>query len=470
MKKVKIFCTIGPASDSEDVLRDMIKAGMNVARINMSHATSDEVEFRVSTVRKLNAELGTNVGILVDTKGPEIRTGNFENGGVTLVEGSTITLTTDMSFLGTDQKFALSYEKLTTSVKAGQQILLNDGLYPLEILEVKENEVVCKVLAGGFIKDRRGVNIPGIKLDLPFISQKDHDDILTAIKYNADFVAMSFVSDKEDLIQTRKLLDENGGSNIKIISKVESQLAVANIDDIVEYSDAIMVARGDMGIELPYEQVPLIQKEIISKCRANNKAAITATEMMSSMENNSRPTRAEISDVANAIIDQTDAIMLSGESAQGKYPVETVAAMTRIALHTEANIDSLSYIYSTFPEDLSIPSVIGYNVAENATKLDSKAIVVSTASGDTARIVSNFRPSCIIIAMTTSKEVMTQLSMAYGVYPVLVDEFSSTDDIIDKAKKAAVEEFGLTDGTVVISGDYPISTDKKTNFMKIDLI
>ena len=470
MKKVKIFATIGPASDSEDVLRKMILAGMNVARINMSHATSDEIEFRVGTIRKLNEELGTNVGVLIDTKGPEIRTGKFENGGINLEKGMIVTLITNMDELGTTTRFPISYEKLSTSVKIGQHILINDGLVTVEVKEINGTDVVCEVLTDGFIKDRRGINIPGIKLDLPFISEKDRNDILTAIKYDADFVAMSFVSDKEDLIATRELLNANGGENIKVISKVESKLAIENIDDIIELSDAIMVARGDMGVELPYEQVPLIQKELIAKCREAGKVAITATEMMASMENNPRPTRAEISDVANAIIDQTDAIMLSGESAQGKYPVETIEAMTRISKHIEANIDSLSYIYSTVNDDLSIPAVIGYNVAENATKLGSKAIVVSTMSGDTARIVSNFRPSCPIIAMTTDKKVLTALSMAYGVYPVYVEKFVSTDDIIDKAKEVATKEFGFSDGTIIITGDYPTNDTKKTNFMKIELI
>lgn len=470
MKKVKIVATIGPASDNELVLKNMIAAGMNVARINMSHATIEEVEFRINTIKKINEEIDSKIGILVDTKGPELRTGDFVDGGVNLVTGSTVSVISDMSFIGTTEKFAISYEKLTTSVKVGQQILLNDGLYPLDIIDIKDGEVICKVVAGGFIKNKRGVNIPGIKLDLPFISEKDHKDILTAIEYNADYLAMSFVSDKDDLLDTRKILEENGGSNIKIVSKIENQLAIDNIDDIIALSDGIMIARGDMGIELPFEQVPLIQKEIIAKCRENNKFVITATEMMASMESNSRPTRAEVSDVANAIIDQTDAIMLSGESALGKYPVETVEAMTRIANHIETNIDSLGYIYSVINDDLSIPSVIGYNVAENATKLGSKAIVVSTVSGETARIISNFRPSCPIIAMTTNKKVLSVLSCVYGVYPVFVDEFNSTDDIVEKAKTIVTDKFGMEDGTIIITGDYPITDAKKTNFMKIELI
>lgn len=470
MKKTKIIASLGPASDNETVIKKMIKNGMNVARINMSHATDEEVKFRVETVRKINEELNTHVGIIIDTKGPEIRTGKFENGGIDLVAGNKIIVTTDEMELGNVSRFSVTYKDLAKDVKVGTNILLSDGLVTLKTLEINGNDITCEILTDGYIKDRRGVNIPGIKLNLPFLSEKDKKDLMTAIKYDADFVAMSFVSGKEDLIATRELLDNNGGNRIKIISKVESEVAVNNIDEIIEYSDVIMVARGDMGVELPYEKVPLIQKEIISKCRQTNTLVITATEMMASMESNPRPTRAEISDVANAIIDQTDAIMLSGESAQGKYPSETVAAMTRIASHIEDNIDSLSYIYSTLNDDLSIPAVIGYNVAENATKLDSKAIVVSTVSGKTANIVSNFRPSTIIIAMTTDKRVLTELSISYAVYPILVSGFKSTDDIVEKAKEIATKEFNLSDGTLVISGDYPISDDKKTNFMKIELI
>jgi len=468
MKKTKIIGTIGPVSENENVLKELIKNGLNCIRINMSHAYYDECINRINIVRKLNKELNSHVGILIDTKGPEIRTGDFENGMVTL-EKDKIVYVTNKEIIGNEEKFTIRYPNLLKDVKKGGTILLNNGLVKLTVLDIVTDEIKCLVENTGNIKNKRSVNIPGVKLSIPFLSNKDKEDINFAIENDADFIALSFVSGKEDIEEVREILEKNENKHIQLIAKIENQMAVDNIEDILKVSDGIMVARGDLGVEVPMEQLPSIQKKLVKLSNKYGKICIVATEMLASMEFSPRPTRAEVSDVANAILDGTDAIMLSGETASGNFPVETVSIMSKIACETEAsfNIDNINLKN----ENNSITKVIASSVVDAADKLQSKNIVAATTSGYTARQVSKYRPNCIIIATSQNAKTVRSLVLNYGIYPVLVPNFTNTDDIVQNAIEVSKEINNLKkDDTIIITGGFPNNNVKHTNFMKIEKI
>ena len=468
MKKTKIIGTIGPVSENENVLKELIKNGLNCIRINMSHAYYDECVNRINIVRKLNKELNSHVGILIDTKGPEIRTGDFENGMVTL-EKDKIVYVTNKEIIGNEEKFTIRYPNLLKDVKKGGTILLNNGLVKLTVLDIVTDEIKCLVENTGNIKNKRSVNIPGVKLSIPFLSNKDKEDINFAIENDADFIALSFVSGKEDIEEVREILEKNENKHIQLIAKIENQMAVDNIEDILKVSDGIMVARGDLGVEVPMEQLPSIQKKLVKLSNKYGKICIVATEMLASMEFSPRPTRAEVSDVANAILDGTDAIMLSGETASGNFPVETVSIMSKIACETEAsfNIDNINLKN----ENNSITKVIANSVVDAADKLQSKNIVAATTSGYTARQVSKYRPNCIIIATSQNEKTVRSLVLNYGIYPVLVPNFTNTDDIVQNAIEVSKEINNLKkDDTIIITGGFPNNNVKHTNFMKIEKI
>ena len=468
MKKTKIIGTIGPVSENENVLKELIKNGLNCIRINMSHAYYDECVNRINIVRKLNNELNSHVGILIDTKGPELRTGDFENGMVTL-EKDKIVYVTNKEIIGNEKKFTIRYPNLLKDVKKGGTILLNNGLVKLTVLDIVTDEIKCLVENTGNIKNKRSVNIPGVKLSIPFLSNKDKEDINFAIENDADFIALSFVSGKEDIEEVREILEKNENKHIQLIAKIENQMAVDNIEDILKVSDGIMVARGDLGVEVPMEQLPSIQKKLVKLANKYGKICIVATEMLASMEFSPRPTRAEVSDVANAILDGTDAIMLSGETASGNFPIETVSIMSKIACETEAsfNIDNINLKN----ENNSITKVIANSVVDAADKLQSKNIVAATTSGYTARQVSKYRPNCIIIATSQNAKTVRSLVLNYGIYPVLVPNFTNTDDIVQNAIEVSKEINNLKkDDTIIITGGFPNNNVKHTNFMKIEKI
>ena len=468
MKKTKIIGTIGPVSEKENILRELIKNGLNCIRINMSHAYYDECINRINIVRKLNNELNSHVGILIDTKGPELRTGDFENGMITL-EKDQIVYVTNKETLGNENKFTIRYPNLITDVKKGGTILLNNGLVRLTVLETIEDELKCLVENTGSIKNKRSVNLPGVKLSIPFLSEKDKEDINFAIENDADFIALSFVSGKEDIEEVKEILTNSGNTHIQLIAKIENQMAVDNIVEILNVSDGIMVARGDLGVEVPMEQLPSIQKKLVSLANKYGKICIVATEMLASMEFSPRPTRAEVSDVANAILDGTDAIMLSGETASGEFPIETVSIMSQIACETERRFDATRVNFDF--ETPSITKVIASSVVEAANKLQSKNIVASTTSGYTARQVSKYRPNCMIIATSQNEKTVRSLVLNYGIEPVLVPNFTSTDDIVENAVEVAKKVNELKkDDTIIITGGFPNNNVKHTNFMKIEKI
>ena len=468
MKKTKIIGTIGPVSENENVLKQLIKNGLNCIRINMSHAYYDECINRINIVRKLNTELNSHVGILIDTKGPELRTGDFESGMVTL-EKDKIVYVTNKEIIGNSDKFTIRYPNLLKDVKKGGTILLNNGLIKLTVLDVLNDEIKCLVENTGNIKNKRSVNIPGVKLSIPFLSTKDKEDINFAIENDADFIALSFVSCKEDIEEVREILSNNGNTHIQLIAKIENQMAVDNIEDILRVSDGIMVARGDLGVEVPMEQLPSIQKKLVELSNKYGKICIVATEMLASMEFSPRPTRAEVSDVANAILDGTDAIMLSGETASGNFPVETVSIMSKIALETEQRFNTCKFNFND--ENLAITKVIASSVVDAANKLQSKNIVAATTSGYTAKQVSKYRPNCIIIATSQNEKTVRSLVLNYGIYPVLVPKFTNTDDIVENAIEVSKEINNLKkDDTIIITGGFPNNNVKHTNFMKIEKI
>ena len=415
MRKTKIVCTLGPATDNEEVLRQMMLEGMNVARCNFSHATYDEHKKRMDMIKKLRKEVGQPVAILLDTKGPEVRVKNFKDGRVTLEEGQLFTLTAD-EVEGTKDKVSVTYNRLYEDLEVGMRVLIDDGLIEMTVEQVDRTDIVCRVINGGVVSNHKGVNVPDVDLSMPYISDKDREDILFGISQDVDFIAASFVQKKEDILQLRRLLEKNGGSDIKIIAKIENAQGVTNIDDIIEVSDGIMVARGDMGVEIPYEEVPVIQKKIIKKVYRTGKQVITATQMLESMIKNPRPTRAETTDVANAVYDGTSAIMLSGETAAGAYPVEAVKTMVRIAERTEQDVDYRKRFYQSAREtDTDITNAICHASCTTALDLNAKAIVTVTKSGTSARMLSKYRPESDIISCATTEKVCRQLSLTWEI-------------------------------------------------------
>ena len=472
MKKTKIVCTLGPTSEKEDILKALITNGLNVARMNFSHGDHGEHKVRIDLVKKLRKELNKPIAIMLDTKGPEIRTGNFEEGSVELKEGQEFTLTT-RDIMGNNDICSITYKGLAKDVKPGDTILIDDGLIGMEVLSIKDNtDVVCTVKNGGPVKNHKGINVPGVKINLPAITEKDINDILFGIENGIDFIAASFIRKAQDVLEIRKILEDNKAGDIQIISKIENQEGVDNIKEIIDASDGIMVARGDLGVEIPPEEVPLVQKSIIKRCNTVGKPVITATQMLDSMMRNPRPTRAEVTDVANAILDGTDAIMLSGETAAGKYPLESVQTMTNIANRIENSIDyKRAQRTKILGKDITVTNAISHATCTTAQSLEASAIITATSSGSTAKSVSKFRPECPIVAATPNERVMRRLALVWGVHPVLSTHTDSTDEVIDNSVKISLENGLINEGDlVVITAGVPVGVSGSTNLIKVHVV
>lgn len=473
MKKTKIVCTIGPASESPELLDQMIAAGMNVARLNFSHGNHEEHSERIANIRKAAKRAGTEIGILLDTKGPEIRTHDMENGAVELKEGSEVIISMK-EVLGTAEKMSVTYEGLIEDVHVGSKILLDDGLIELEVTELKEDrqEIITKVINNGILKNKKGVNVPGVSVNLPGITNKDAKDILFGIQQGVDFIAASFVRRASDVLEIRQLLEENGAPHMHIIPKIENQEGVDNINEILEVSDGLMVARGDLGVEIPAEMVPLVQKELIKKCNEAGKPVITATQMLDSMQRNPRPTRAEASDVANAIFDGSDAVMLSGETAAGAYPVEAVRTMANIALTSEQAMNHKELLSKVSKNGKrNMVDAICQSVAHTAINLNVNAIVAPTESGHTARMISKFRPKAPIVAVTSHVAVTRQLALVWGVQPQLGQKVTTTDEMLDLAVTESLDSGLVKHGDlIIITAGVPVGEKGTTNLMKVHVV
>ena len=469
-KKTKIVCTIGPASESVDTLKELIKTGLNVCRLNFSHGNYEEHGKRIDNIKAARNEMKLPIAILLDTKGPEIRTGKFSSPEVNLVEGQNFIITME-DVLGDETKCTVSYKELVNDVKPGNQILIDDGLVGLAVKEIKGQEILCIVQNAGTIKDNKGVNVPNVKINLPAITPKDKKDIEFGIEQGIDFIAASFVRKASDVLAIREILEENNATNIQIISKIENQEGVDNIDEILEVSDGLMVARGDLGVEIPTEDIPIVQKELIKKCNILGKPVITATQMLDSMIRNPRPTRAEVTDVANAIFDGTDAIMLSGETAAGKYPLESVKTMASIAIRAEQTLDYEELLKTKVKlRQLNITNAISHATCTTAIDLKASAIITATASGYTARMVSSYRPSAPIIAATNSEMVMRQMGLVWGVYPLLAEKGLSTDDVFEKSVQSALDMDYISSGDlVVITAGVPVGIAGTTNLINVHI-
>lgn len=470
MKRTKIVCTLGPASDKEETLRELINNGLNVCRFNFSHGTHEEHKVRMDLVKKVRTDLAQPIAILLDTKGPEIRTGDFDLPEVLLEEGQKFTITID-EVLGNKEKCTVTYKHLSKDVVSGDTILIDDGLIGLRVDEVKGDEILCTVQNSGVVKNHKGVNVPGVKINLPALTDKDISDIEFGIAQGIDYIAASFVRKASDVLAIKEVLENNNAKHIQIISKIENQEGVDNIDSILNVSDGIMVARGDLGVEIPTEEIPIAQKMMIKKCNEVGKPVITATQMLDSMIRNPRPTRAEVTDVANAIYDGTDAIMLSGETAAGKYPAEAVKTMATIAKRTEKTIDYNQLLKKRKIADITVTNAISHATCTTATDLNASSIITFTSSGHTARMVSKFRPQCPIIATTEDEGVMRLLALTWGVYPVKTSNVGSTDEIIDKSIDAVKKINHLNVGDlVVITAGVPVGVSGTTNLIKVHAI
>lgn len=470
MRKTKIVCTIGPATDDDKILREMMLAGMNVARFNFSHGDYDIHKKRFEQVTRLRKELGIPVATMLDTKGPEIRLGKFvDNKPVEIYDGDSFTLTTE-DMPCTAEKASITFKGLPADVSVGTRILIHDGVIELKAEKITATDIVCKVISGGTLSNNKGVNVPGVELSMPYLSERDMSDLEFGSKLGFDFIAASFVRSSADINYLKKFTKSLGWSTPRIIAKIENMDGVNNIDEIIDASDGIMVARGDMGVEIPFEQIPAIQKAIIEKGYLAGKQVITATQMLESMITNPRPTRAEITDVANAIYDGTSAIMLSGETAAGKHPVEAVSTMALIAETTEKDINYISRL-SKRPISMvkNRTNAISHAAVTTAHDIGAKAVITVTKSGSTARNLSKFRPSCMIIGCTPSETVLRQMSMSWGVYPVLMDEKESTDELFDCAVKAAEAAGYISKGDVVVlTAGIPLGVAGTTNMLKVD--
>ncbi len=474
MRKTKIVCTLGPACNSKNTIKQMILRGMNVARLNFSHGSHEYHKDMIETLKSIRLELNTPLAILLDTKGPEIRTGCFESGKAVLNIGDKITLTVTEQ-LSNSQTVYINYSGLPSQLKPGNTVLIDDGKIILEVISTTNTEISCKVLCGGILRDRKGINIPGVSLDMPYMSETDKKDIIFGIENNVDFVAASFVRRKEDVIELRKFLDYHGGHSIKIISKIENIEGVENFDSILSHSDGIMVARGDMGVEVDYEKLPGLQKKFIQKCYQSGKMVITATQMLDSMINSPTPTRAEITDVANAVFDGTSAVMLSGETAAGKYPLEAVSTMAKIAEQAECDQFEIfgnekpSINYEMDASDTT--NAVCDAACTTARDLNAAAIISVTKSGQTARRMSKFRPEFPIVAATPSEKTFHQLALSWGVYPVLALYQHSYDNLITHAVDCAKQIDVVKSGdVVVIAAGIPLDTPGSTNMLRIETV
>ena len=472
MRKTKIVCTLGPASCGDETVRAMLEAGMNVARLNFSHGTHDSHGEAIARFRQARDEMGLAAAVMLDTKGPEIRIGKLEGGAAELVEGSKFTLTA-REILGNAEAVSITYRELPGQIEAGTRILLDDGKLVLRAVYITESDIECEVTTGGPLKDRKGVNIPGSRLSMPYLSAADKEDLLFGIAHDVDFVAASFVRRREDVTALRKFLDYNGGHGVRIISKIENMEGIENFDEILAASDGIMVARGDMGVEVEYERLPGLQKKFIKACYSAGKMAITATQMLESMVSSPNPTRAEITDVANAVFDGTSAVMLSSESAMGQYPVRAVEVMARIARQAERDAFAQNAYrgINYFLDSDDTTNAICDAACTTARDIHAKAIIAVTKSGTTARRMSKFRPQTPIVAATPVEKTFHQLALSWGVYPVMARMQSSTDDLflhaIDCAKQIDLAEDG---DTVVITGGVPLDTPGTTNILKVQVV
>ena len=470
MRKTKIVCTIGPACDNKETLIDMAKAGMNVARLNFSHGTHEEHQKKIDLLKEVREELGVPIAILLDTKGPEYRIKTFENKEITLAEGATFVFTTD-DVLGNEEKVSVTYKNLHNELEIGDTILLNDGLLKFEVEKISGHDIICKVLIGGKLSDRKSMCFPNKVLNQTFLSDEDKDDIKFGVENDVDFIACSFVSTRQDLIDVKTYLKSLGyGVTDNLIAKIENQSGIDNIDEICKECDGIMIGRGDMGVEIPFEELPAVQKELINRCRMLGKRVITATEMLESMINNPRPTRAEISDVANAVYDGTSAIMLSGETASGKYPVLTVETMAKIAEKTEENIHYSNRFGRNDFKIRNTVDAVSHATVGMAHDVDAKAIAACTLSGSTARMISRFRPAVDILGLTTDKKTYYKLSLSWGVTPVLVDKYDSTDVMFYKARQELVDCLGLKAGDLAVITGGTSTESGNTNLIKVETI
>ena len=467
LRKTKIVCTIGPATESEALLREMINIGMNVARLNFSHGTHAEHQVKVDLIKKLRVKLKQPIALLLDTKGPEVRTGDFEH-PAELIEGSSIRITNE-DILGNESQFSVSYKNLHEDLKIGSQILIDDGLVALSVTEIDGKDLICRVLNGGTVSSRKSINLPETVIHLPALTKQDELDIAFAVEQGFDFIAASFVRKASDVMEIKSLLEKLGGGDVHVISKIENREGVSNFDSILAVSDGIMVARGDLGVEIPAHEVPTIQKHLIKSSYLAGKPCITATQMLDSMIRNPRPTRAEASDVANAILDGTSAIMLSGETAAGKYPLEALRMMDEIASYTEQN----THYWERFENGKinmtpTVANAVSHACCTTAKDLKAKAIIAVTHAGRTARLLSRFRPGCPIIATTVKEKAYYQLGLSWGVIPFHVDEIKNTDELFELGKAVAVESGVVENGDlVVVTGGTPVGMSGTTNTLKV---
>lgn len=470
MRKTKIVATIGPASENAAVFEQLCLAGINVARLNFSHGTHAEHKKKIDMIKEVRDKLGLPIAIMLDTKGPEYRIGTFADGKISLSDGDTFTFTTD-DVVGDKNRVSVNYDGLANDLSVGDSISVNNGLVLFKVREISGNNVICDVIAGGELSNRKSMSFPGKVLKKTFLSEQDKEDILFGIENGIDFIAASFVSSKQDVLDIKNFLAANGGEDIEVIAKIENRSGVDNIEEICKVCEGVMVARGDLGVEVPYSELPAIQKYLITKCRLLGKRVITATEMLESMIHNPRPTRAEISDVANAVYDGTSAVMLSGESAAGKYPVETVKIMSEIVEETEKNIHYEKRFKTSEFKIKNKVDAISHATCGMAIDIGAKAIVVSSMSGMTVRMVSRFRAPTDIIGMATNKAVWYKLALSWGVLPVLSEQFNSSDVLFYHATRAARENLSLEKGDlIVLTGGIINGKSGNTNTIKVEEI
>ena len=470
MKKTKIICSIGPASNKVDVMTQMVNAGMNTARINFSHATYEQNDEVIKVIKEVRSLTGNPLSILYDTKGPDFRCLEMKEEGVNLVEGNTIKMVKD-HIIGTEEAFGVNYPDAIDKISIGNVVLIDDGLFKFEVIDKDSNSVTLKIINGGVLNSKKGIAVPGCDLNLEFLSEVDKEDIKYACTHEGDFIALSFVECRKNVDDVRKILIENGRSDMQIISKVESATAVKNLDEIIDASDGIMVARGDLGVEVPIERLPIIQKDMITKCREKEKFVIVATEMLASMYTSPRPTRAEVTDISNAVLDGTDAVMLSGESTVGKFPVDAVSYMARICEEAEKYGEYAGEFNQVVPNDIT--EAVASAVLTSASQLDVKAIVVPTSGGHSARVISNLRPNTIILTLCPSNKLARALSLNYGIYPVVIDvDHNDMDDVAKACKSVAITMLNLKEKDIIVicGGIHSDNVKNQTNFMKIEEI
>lgn len=472
MRKTKIICTLGPATDDPDVLRQLMLGGMNTVRLNFSHGTHEEQKKRIDMVKKLRDELGLPIPILLDTKGPEVRTGDFCNGSATLRAGQTFTLTSK-EVEGTENCSHINYAGFAEDISVNTRILIDDGLIEMIVTDIKDGDVICEVQNDGVIGSHKSVNVPDVNLQMNYMSEKDVADIIFGIQEGVDYIAASFVRSAFDVLEIKRILEENNGENIRLIAKIENRQGVEDIENILSVSDGIMVARGDMGVEIPFDELPSIQKDLIKRCYRSNKMVITATQMLESMTHNPRPTRAETSDVANAVYDGTSAVMLSGETAVGEYPVKALLTMAQICSRAEENINYVKRFDALrVDERLSVANAISHSTCTTAHDLGAAAILTVSKSGYTPRIISGFRPSCPIIAGTLDDRVYRQLNLSWGVTPIRTQKKSTSDELFEHAIEQAIEQTDIINkgDIVVITGGSPVGVSGTTNVLKVELV